>query len=177
MKHLPLSGPARRQTGAALVVGLILLLVLTLLGVSAYLIASQQERMAGNTRDRIRAFEAAETALRDCESVLASAGGLPSFDGSVRGMYTAPPNAEPQIFDLVDWRDATKVRVLAQPMPDVALPPRCIIEKIDSIPIRRDDGSLSGPIDFEFATVYRTTATGYGTRLSSEVRVQSTYHR
>ncbi|MEF9997226.1 MAG: pilus assembly protein [Burkholderiaceae bacterium] len=176
MKRLSLPRAARRQTGAALVVGLILLVVLTLLGVSAYLIASQQERMAGNTRDRIRAFEAAETALRDCESVLARTGGLPTFDGN-GGMYTAPDVDQPQLFQTVDWSNDAAVRVLAKPLADVARQPRCIVERVIDIEVRPDGGAVSGPQAMELATVYRTTATGYGIQLSSQAQVQSTYRR
>lgn len=173
----PSSAPgAREQRGAALVVGLILLVVLTLLGASAYVVASQQEKMAGNTRDRIRAFEAAETSLRDCESVLAGSGGLPAFDGS-QGMYTAPAVDQPQVFETVDWRNDTAVRVLAGAIPDVALQPRCIVERMIDIEVRPDGGAISGPQAMELATVYRTTATGYGLHDTTVAQVQSTYRR
>ena len=54
----------RRQTGSALVVSLILLLVLTMLGVQGMRSNVMQERMAGNMRERNLAFQAAEAALR-----------------------------------------------------------------------------------------------------------------
>lgn len=55
---------SRRQQGAALVVGLIILVVLTLIGVQAMRTNIVQERMAGNMRERNIAFQAAEAALR-----------------------------------------------------------------------------------------------------------------
>ncbi|MEW6478935.1 MAG: PilX N-terminal domain-containing pilus assembly protein [Pseudomonadota bacterium] len=58
----------RRQRGAVLVVGLIILVVLTLLGVQAMRTNVAQERMAGNMRDRYTAFQAAESVLRVGES-------------------------------------------------------------------------------------------------------------
>lgn len=176
MKPLSPPPPMRRQHGAALVVGLILLVVMTLLGVSAYLIATQQERMAGNTRDRLRAFEAAETALRDCESVLARVGGLPAFDGN-GGMYTARPSSDAQLFETLDWSNDAAVRVLARPLADVAVQPRCIVERVMDIEVRPEGGAVSGPQTMQLATVYRTTAVGYGTHASSVARVQSTYRR
>ncbi|HEU0199686.1 MAG TPA: PilX N-terminal domain-containing pilus assembly protein, partial [Burkholderiaceae bacterium] len=48
-----------QERGAALVVGLVMLALLTLMGATAYSVATQEERMAGNARDRIRAYEAA----------------------------------------------------------------------------------------------------------------------
>jgi type IV pilus assembly protein PilX len=52
-----------RQSGAALVVGLILLVVLTLLAVSGMNTASTELRMAGNEQYRKRAFEASEAGI------------------------------------------------------------------------------------------------------------------
>src|SRR5262252_8991795 len=59
----------RRQGGAALVIGLILLLVLTLLAVSGMNSASLEFVMAGNEQFRANAFAAAETGI---EQTLAS---------------------------------------------------------------------------------------------------------
>lgn len=53
----------KRQKGAALIVGLVLLLVLTVLGVSGINMASLELQMAGNTQAAEYAFQAAETAL------------------------------------------------------------------------------------------------------------------
>lgn len=60
--------PASRQGGAALLVALIMLLVMTLLGVTIARTTTLQERMAGNLRNHAIAFEAAETTLRDGEA-------------------------------------------------------------------------------------------------------------
>ena len=54
---------ARRQRGAALIVGLILLLVLTVLGVSSMRTASLELAMAGNVQFRENAFQLASTGL------------------------------------------------------------------------------------------------------------------
>lgn len=55
--------PIRRQRGAALVVGLLLLLVLTLLAVSGMNTASTELIMAGNEQFQENAFQAAETGI------------------------------------------------------------------------------------------------------------------
>lgn len=54
----------RRQRGIALIVALILLLIMTMLGLSSIRTTSIQERMSANTYDRGLAFQAAEAALR-----------------------------------------------------------------------------------------------------------------
>jgi Tfp pilus assembly protein PilX len=52
-----------RQRGAALVVGLLLLLVLTLLGISGMTTASNELQMAGNEQYQERAFQAADAGV------------------------------------------------------------------------------------------------------------------
>lgn len=53
----------RRQSGAALIVGLILLMVMTLLGITGMSRAITNIRMADNTRQSQAAFQAAQSAL------------------------------------------------------------------------------------------------------------------
>ena len=52
-----------RQRGAVLVVSLVLLVVLTLLGVSVMNVTQLEERMAGNSQEMNQAFHSAETGL------------------------------------------------------------------------------------------------------------------
>jgi type IV pilus assembly protein PilX len=55
----------RRQQGAALVVGLVLLIVLTILAVSGVFTATMELRMVRNAQSQERAFQAAEVAIED----------------------------------------------------------------------------------------------------------------
>ncbi len=57
----------KKQLGAAFVTGLIFLVVLTLLGITALKTANMEERMSGNLRDRNLALQAAEMTLRYAE--------------------------------------------------------------------------------------------------------------
>ncbi|MEO8019281.1 MAG: PilX N-terminal domain-containing pilus assembly protein [Pseudomonadota bacterium] len=59
-----------RQRGAVLVVALLMLLVMTVLGVTAMQMSRMEERMAGNSRDINLAFQGAEAGLRDSEERL-----------------------------------------------------------------------------------------------------------
>jgi type IV pilus assembly protein PilX len=61
-----------RQSGTALIISLLLLLVLTVLGVVMMQTTRMQERMAGNTRDLSMAVQGAESGLRYGESVIAA---------------------------------------------------------------------------------------------------------
>jgi type IV pilus assembly protein PilX len=62
----------RRQSGITLIMALIFLAMLALLGATAARNSVLEERMAGNTRDRDLAFQAAEAALKFAESNIGS---------------------------------------------------------------------------------------------------------
>ncbi len=64
MSHQYLSSRLpRRQSGTVLIVAMILLVVLTLLGVTAMNTTSLEEKMASNAQEQVHAFQAAETGL------------------------------------------------------------------------------------------------------------------
>ena len=68
MQHL--QPRIKRQKGAALVVGLVLMMVLTLLAVSTMRTATLELLMAGNAQYKEKAFQLAETGLRDAVNQL-----------------------------------------------------------------------------------------------------------
>lgn len=61
-------GVSRKMHGAALIVALILLLLITIVGLSGLRTGQLEERMSANTYDRGLAFQAAEAALRFAEN-------------------------------------------------------------------------------------------------------------
>lgn len=67
----PLRPPAQ-QRGMALIVCLIMLLLLTMVGVSSMQNATLQEKMAGSVKFRNESFQAAELALRVGENAVAA---------------------------------------------------------------------------------------------------------
>jgi type IV pilus assembly protein PilX len=77
MRNAP-SMSMKRQQGAALVVGLLLLLVLTLLAVSGMNSASLEFIMAGNEQYRSNAFQAAEAGIEQTMSLGAFNPGSPA---------------------------------------------------------------------------------------------------
>jgi type IV pilus assembly protein PilX len=68
--HIGKSFAPGKQRGAVMAVSLLLLLVLTVLALTASQSTVLQERMAGNARDVDLAFQAAEAGLRDAEMTL-----------------------------------------------------------------------------------------------------------
>lgn len=81
-----------RQYGAVLVVSLIMLLLLTLIGVTGMQTTSMEEKMAGNTRDRSIAFQAAESALRDAERDITHSRNLIGYTGFSVGCGGSTPS-------------------------------------------------------------------------------------
>lgn len=65
-----MGGYKGRQTGSVLIISLVILIVMTLIGITAMGSSTLQERMAGNSRDMAVSFQAAEAALRGGEAWL-----------------------------------------------------------------------------------------------------------
>ena len=90
--------PPRGQSGAALMVVLILLLVMTLLGLASLRGTLMEERMSANLLDRSLAFQAAEAALREAEAAILANGraGFPAVgSGGCNGnLCDQPTKAE-----------------------------------------------------------------------------------
>jgi type IV pilus assembly protein PilX len=82
-RRIQLRSP-RHQQGVALIISLLVLLIMTVIGVSAMQTTTLEERMAGNLRNSNLSFQAAESALRAGEDMLSetSLPGDPSLDGS-----------------------------------------------------------------------------------------------
>jgi len=171
------------ERGVALIVGLVILAVLSLIGVAAFSVTTQEERMAGNSRDRIRAFEAAEASLRDCENAAATGG--PAIFGTAVGMYVAPTSSaatagwvaenQPETF----WQNQTnQVRQLTTfagftTTNGNAFAPSCVAELITLQPVQLSPGSpLSSVTAVNIAHV---TAHGYGVNPNTVVSLESYY--
>jgi len=73
--------PRLRQSGSALIVGLVFLLVITLIAVSGARNTILQERMSANLYDRSLAFQSAEAALREGLADAANRHGTPPASG------------------------------------------------------------------------------------------------
>jgi type IV pilus assembly protein PilX len=72
----------RQQRGAVLIIALMLLVVLTLLALSAVQDTSLEEHMAGNMRSENVAFQASEAGLREAETWISELAGKPVANSS-----------------------------------------------------------------------------------------------
>ena len=81
---------------------MVMLLAMTVLGVTAMRNTTLQERMAGNLRDSNLAFQAAERALREGEKFLRSPT-IPPFTGA-NGLLTMQDDAgQGVVLERYDW--------------------------------------------------------------------------
>jgi type IV pilus assembly protein PilX len=68
----PLNNHQKKQSGAVLVISLIMLLLLTIIGLDSMQTSILEEKMAYNMKDRSLAFQAAESALKEGENQVSS---------------------------------------------------------------------------------------------------------
>lgn len=167
-----------RQRGMTLIVGLIMVLLMTLVGMAAIRGSSMQELMAGNMRDRNLAFQAAEAGLRAGENLLTNAT-IPVFDGTTVGLYQVMDDSSNTGFwDTYGWNTASSSTSMG--LEYVTSQPRYVIEEVTSTSTLSADG---GAIDFaatlktEETVFYRVTSRGEGGTDGAVVILQSTYKR
>lgn len=174
----------KNQSGAALIVSMIMLLLLTIIGVTGMKTTALEERMAGNMRDKALAFESAEAALRDAEAFMETVFTLGAFnsDGS-DGYYD---NSVADLWREVDWSgsdgsNTKKAVTVPTSIPGVE-PGQYIIEYISD----SEDEDVSGGVNLSNigqgtgagnTSIFRVTARGTGASGTSAVIIQSIYGR
>jgi Tfp pilus assembly protein PilX len=67
-----MNGHRQKQSGVALIIGLLMLLLLTIIMISAVQVTALEHRMVSNMQTQNVAFQAAETALRQAEALIDS---------------------------------------------------------------------------------------------------------
>ncbi len=170
----------RKQSGMVLFIALVLLLVLTIAGVSVVQTTSLEERMARNTRDRMMAFQAAEAALRDAEMCISTLTNVTVVDeDGDDGLWDTIDFGDPEPWLAVDWNEANKSRTATQPA-GVAAAPRYIVEHIATVVREDDQFEISDDYGFGAAThiqIFRVTSRGIGGSPNARVMLQSTFGR
>lgn len=165
------------QHGAALITSLVILLVLTILGISAMKNSSLQENIVGNLRDHDMAFQAAEAALTAAENNTLTILSVPQLDPNSSGSNGVYPRAVPgdMLFDLSSsayntsvWSNATTATHLA----DAAADPGYIIQFEQFVPDSFDPDTLAHKQGLVY---YRVTSRGFGTSQHSAVLLQEVF--
>lgn len=176
MKLLNIAHSPRHQQGVVLIVGLIIMLLLTIIGLAAVRGSSMQELMAGNVRDRNLAFQAAEAGLRMAESQAPFCSVFNGTNACFEDLNILNPV---QLWGENNWN--TQARVAAISL-DVAQSPRYVIERIQqAAPVA---GASGGCIEMDATncsavsttaqTFFRVTSLGYGGTVASQVMLQTT---
>lgn len=170
----PLS--ARRQSGAALIVSLILLLIMTLIGVTAMRGTILEERMAGGMQDQNRAFQAAEAALRVGEDELQGAV-VPTFNNSNgRYAYNHPSRPDWLRNPPAEGNGATAVTLEFPESSEVTpRPPEYFIERLP--PSQIPGGSLEAGTPVDDGELFKITARGFGGNESTVVILETYFRR
>lgn len=165
-----------RQHGAVLIVAMVLLTVLTLLAVSSMQVATRQEKIAGNTRDRILAFQSAEVALREAEAQLEQAT-LLDFSGSNGRFEVCPKEDTRQACNTPNWQDpaSTGWIKLDTKLEGTSRVAEYIIEKYPAI--ENTTGGLDSDKPKAPEETFRVTGRGFGSTNRSMVVLQTTYRR
>lgn len=186
MKHANFHSTPQRQRGAVLAIGLLILVVMTLIGVTGMSTSGLQLKMAGNLKDWHVAFQAVEAGLRDGETDIVSGRGggsdnncstigvTPEYDG----ICITPPGALQSIGQTIDFKDSasTQKYVLygdktgATALSGVVTQPRYIIEPVTSV----GPGKTLRTPEVGKKKTYRVTAVGYGGTAEANIMAQST---
>lgn len=146
-----------RQSGVVLMVSLIMLVLLSIIGLSSMQSTVLEEKMASNSRDQNIAFQAAEAALRSGEALIVATNmvTLTTNPVNANGLHLATENLNYRT--AATWGNAQS-QVYPNTIPLVAAQPRYYIE-------------------FLSANEFRVTARGTGRQSTSQVFLRSYYRK
>lgn len=177
------------QWGSVLLVSLVMLLVITVAGLTAVKMATLEEKMSGNYQDQQMAFYAAEAALKEAEYFIANnEPPLSAFNVSCDNGYCFsgsdmddigscnPGIAEPWQTGSV-WSTGSQHRVTTVSISGVSAQAKYIIE-FRCYFAREASGPLPDPADRgDWARFYRITALATGGSGDARVMLQSSYKK
>ena len=175
----------KSQNGASLLVALVFLVILTMLGLMTFRVATLEERMAGNTRDRSVAFQAAEAALRDAESDVkclkydGSAATAKRGIGCVSGMTGADASCTDGLCCSVSGLACIEPAAPVYQSKSMTAAPSVAYGTYSSAPsltgVRAQPRYLIEPFIWDKKRYYRITARGYGLGSTTQVTLQEVY--
>lgn len=173
------------EQGAALVVGLFILLILTLIGVSGMQTTVQEEKMAGNARDYNLAFQAAEAGLIEAERRLEAMVALTDFAAGDPGHLTEGDTVDdtPSYYtDYTTWSSSNSPLKYIQATGDypfINSKPRIIIRKVteqgSSANSTLTIGGYGERVAGEQLSIFKVTSRATGSTDGSQVILQTYY--
>jgi type IV pilus assembly protein PilX len=161
----------KRQSGVVLFVALMLLLILSMIGVTVARLQTVEERMARNEDSRQLAMQSAEAGLRSAEFFLLNAPAVGFFANDTAGLYVVSPTTGSMV-DTLDMSVAANVKPYSGPtlgnVPAAVRTPSVAIEVIGFGAVPGDPLSSPPP-------TYRITSQGLNADGTPSVKLQSVY--
>lgn len=176
-------GKVKKQSGAILVLSLVLIIVLTLIGITAMKTSTFEERMAFNLQDSNLAFQAAESALREAERTIDAKTALPHElpcpdDGGCSSIEVLISSST-AFDDVDDFRSmsysswVSNGQEISNAVSGTAANARYIIREVRFVPDSLNVGHGVPPGRY----LYEITAIGVGETDRAEKVLQSTFLR
>jgi type IV pilus assembly protein PilX len=177
MKYRSPDHARQRQQGAALVIALLMLLVMTVLGIAAMQVTRMEERMAGNSRDVNLAFQGAEAGLRDSEERIRSWTARPPDCATAPCVAWRRDYLPPDLRDRnLAWWTSNGVEygvAGTQEVTESTRDPLMVIEDMGFVP----DSLTVGHGPPEGRDFYKVTASSAGASNTAEAVLETTYTR
>ena len=166
----------QQQRGAALVVSLVILVAMTMLGITSMRGSSTEIAMAGNLRESALTFQAAEAGLRSAETIVESSISPAIFDGLSPSML-GETDTDPDYLDKTTWDGASE---LSLSLSGISTNPKYIIKYLgewaqNPLALINIGGGYGGQPPGRITSNYRVTSRGTGQTGRSFRTVQSYY--
>ena len=163
------------QNGAALFIGLLMLIIMSLIAVASMQSSTLQALMSGNMKDQVTAFEAAEVGIRAAEEFLdARAFSLSDFDSDKSDGLMS--NLYDNVWENIDWSTESRT---GPTISGVASPPNYVIQYLGPILPEEDPINLENAYNQGTETIiaqyFKITARGTGSSDNSVVVLESVY--
>ena len=173
---------AQKERGTALIFALVMLLLLTILGITAVTTSSLQEKMAGNMRDQYMAQQASDSILHDGQALIINQTNKP--------VPSCPPDPTARIWDseclpastlagianwwltATDswWLTAANAFTSSVATMHTSQEPRYVVERIQQSPITAEIGKDKKVYRFYYRTTgWSVGATDYSRGLIQDV--------
>lgn len=164
-----------KQQGATLAITLLLLLVITLIGVSSIQVTTMEEKMSANLQDKELSFRAAESALAAGETWILAQTSEPTASASCSAfpcVHTVYVNINFATQAFSWWQSNSAAYTTA--LDNVKTPPRYMIEFLQFVPDTPVVGTMSASSGVYY---YQVTARGSGGADDSYTVLQTTVAR
>jgi len=164
----------QKQQGVALVISLIILVSLTMLGLTSIQRTTTDLAMAGNQREITLMFQAAEVGLVSAENHIAVSNSNVDFDDEAEGLFTVrasdPAYTGPNYYDNNKWINETQtaqnIARTADTTLDAIEQPRYMVEylgdRLQNALAAVNIGGYGTQQTGEIVSIYRSTARGAG---------------